>query len=142
MRRWGCLVVIALVIAGIGWCVSDQALPTVRLHAAGEDVDGLLISSCWRQFFWGACQDGVMREPPVHEVRAAVPLAVRVDTRPNPREIGVAAGDTFPPGDPVTLTYTGPIGISVGAGTHYVMVSARWDRGDALYVFALRVVPP
>lgn len=140
MRRlW--VIVLALAIVGTSACVADVRLPWMTLVADGTEYDGLLISYCWTSFPAGICADGAPREPPVHAVRSGAPVAVQVRTRTDIRELVVTVADDWRPGAGQQMTIDPARAglLRVGAGTHYIDVSARWPRGSGHFLFGLRV---
>ena len=142
MRRLRWAILLALGIVAGAACVADIREPWMTLEIDGHEYDGLLISYCWRSMTFGICADGMLREPPMHVVRLALPTVVRARTRADVRELSVSVSPSFSRLQtvPVDPSKAGPL--LLDAGTHFVGVNARWDRGDGLFLFGLRIEPP
>jgi hypothetical protein len=137
-RLWWALLLALGIVAGAA-CVADIREPWMTLEIDGHEYDGLLVSYCWRSITFASCGDGMLREPPTHVIHAALPALVRARTRAGVRELSVSVSPTFSrlqsmPVDPSTA---GPL--LLDEGTHFVAISARWDRGDGLFLFGLRI---
>ena len=109
---------------------------------------GQLVSYCWSSSIATTCADGDRRDPQTYIVRSSRPVAVQVRTKPGARELHVGVTGInprdIPPGAPTPLPPVDPARanpVTLGAGIHYIGVTARWDRGDAYFLFALRVEP-
>ena len=109
---------------------------------------GQLVSYCWSSIATGVCADGDRSDPQTYVVRSSHPVDVQVRTKPGMRELHVGVTDTdprdvpqgaYPPPAPVDPARARPL--TPGVGTHHVGVTARWERGDAYFLFALRVEP-
>ncbi len=109
---------------------------------------GQLVSYCWSSSIATTCADGDRRDPQTYIVRSSRPVAVQVRTKPGARELHVGVTGInprdIPPGAPTPLPPVDPARakpVTLGVGVHYISVTARWDRGDAYFLFALRVEP-
>jgi hypothetical protein len=146
--RWAFLLAVAI-IAGAA-CVADIQEPWMSLVVDGIDQDGgRLVSYCWRSITAGICADGDLRDPPMSLVRTSHPVAVQIRTKAGLRELQVGV-TRLNPRDIARESYTAPAAIDpartemlmLDEGTHFISVFARWDRGDAYFLFGLRVERP
>jgi hypothetical protein len=137
--RWALLLAAAIVAGGA--CVAEIREPWMTLVADGSEYDGLLISYCWSSVTAGICADGPLREPPVHVVHSTAPVVAQVRTRAGLAELTVRTGPDWRSGDFTTVDPPRAGVLRLSAGTHYIAVSARWPRGDGLFLFGLRVEP-
>ena len=139
-RRLVALGLAGAIVAG-GACVADVRLPWMVLVADGREYDGLLVSYCWTTLAAGVCADGALREPPVHTVPAAGPVAVQARTASGLKELSVRVGDDWRSGELAPIDLAKADALRLGPGVHYIALSARWPRGDGLFLFGLRVEP-
>ena len=145
--RWAIGLAVA-VIAGSA-CIADVQLPWMSLVVDGIELGGgQLVSYCWSSTIATVCVDGDRSDPQTYVVRSSHPVDVQVRTKPGLRELhaGVTIVDprdvpqgAYTPSAPVDPAPAKPL--ALGVGTHYISVTARWDRGDAYFLFALRVEP-
>jgi len=137
---WALLLAFGIVAGAV--CVADIREPWMTLEIDGREYDGLLVSYCWRSITFGICADSMLREPPVHVIHSALPAVVRARTRADLRELSVSVSPTFSrlQAAPVDPSTAGPL--LLDAGTHFIGISARWDRGDGSFLFGLRIEPP
>ena len=109
---------------------------------------GQLVSYCWSSSIATACADGDRRDPQTYVVHSSRPIDVQVRTKPGIRELHVGVTDMnprdVPPGastPPAPVDPARATPLTLGVGIHYIGVTARWERGDAYFLFALRVEP-
>lgn len=141
--------VAAGIVAGAA-CVADIQPPWMSLVVDGtEHESGRLVSYCWSTVMTAMCADGDWRDPPMSVVRSTRPVTVQVRTKPGIRELHVGLTAMNPrdvpqgsSGAPTTVDPARAEPLMLGPGTHYVSVSARWERGSGYFVFGLRVDPP
>jgi len=145
--RWVLGLAVATTVASA--CVADVRLPWMSVVVDGKELGGAqLVNYCWSSTFASTCSDGDRSDPPIYIVRSSQPVGVQVHTKPGIRElhVGVTAinprdvpqNASTPPG-PVDSAYAGVLALE--EGTHYISVIARWERGKAYFLFALRVEP-
>ena len=142
MRRlWWALVIAVGIVAGAS-CVAEVREPWMTLEIDGHEYDGLLISYCWQELTAVVCGDGLMREPPMHVIPSVAPAVVRAQTRANLRELSVSVSPSIAVSQTARRTQVDPSTagpLLLDMGTHYVAINARWDRGDGLFLFGVRV---
>jgi hypothetical protein len=139
-RHWA--VVLALAIIASGACVAETREPWMVLVADGAEYDGLLISYCWSELMAGVCADGMMREPPVHVIRTSGTVLTQIRTRGGLTELNVRISPDWRSGAFTAVHPARADALRLQVGTHYLAISARWPRGDGLFLFGLSVEKP
>jgi len=144
--RWAIGLAVAVIVGSA--CITDVQLPWMSLVVDGSELGGgQLVSYCWSSIAT-VCADGDRSDPQTYVVRSSRPVDVQVRTKPGMRELHVGVTGINPrdvpqgaytPPAPVDPTRAKPL--TLGVGTHYISVTARWERGDAYFLFALRVEP-
>jgi hypothetical protein len=145
--RWAIGLAVVVVVGAA--CVAEIQVPWLSLVVDGNELgSGQLASYCWSSIA-ALCADGDRSDPPTFVVRSSRPVNVQVRTKAGLREleVGVTAINprdvvqgAYTPSVPVDPAHAAPLALA--AGTHYISVLARWDRGNAHFLFALRVEPP
>jgi hypothetical protein len=137
----------AAIVSGSA-CGADVQLPWMSLVVDGTDLgEGVLVNYCWSSITV-VCAGGNREEPPTYVVRSSQSVNVQVRTKAAPRELRASVTPADPrrsTSNPQTTAQTGDSlqsgTIPFGPSTRYISVFSRWDRGDASFLFALRVEP-
>jgi len=110
---------------------------------------GVLVSYCWSSVAT-VCAGGSREEPPMYVVRASQDVVVQIRTKSGVRELRASVTPSDPRGsaqkasasaDAQTVEPVQAAASTFGVGIHYFSVFTRWDRGDATFLFGLRVEP-
>lgn len=114
--------------------------PQPELSVGSERVPFALGSYCWREGATGICADSIappdllkFRQIPVMAVGPGAQMTVHFPALPKEMSAAVHGG-----GGPLAVDGS-KVTLPTAAGTHIIILFARWDRGDGSYVFHVDV---
>lgn len=114
--------------------------PLPELSVGGESLPYALGSYCWREGQTGLCGDSIpppdllkFRAIPLVAVKPGALVSVRFGLQPSELSATIHGGGGSLP------VAGGKLKLPRQSGTQIIILFARWDRGDASYVFHVDV---